>query len=37
MDVVADISMARKELGWHPEYSFQTGIEHLINSVMRNK
>lgn len=37
MDVVADISMARKELGWHPEYSFQAGIEHMIKSARRNR
>ena len=37
MDVVADISMARKELGWHPEYSFQAGIENIINSVIKNR
>jgi len=32
MDVVADISKAGKELGWHPEYSFRAGIENIIRS-----
>lgn len=32
MDVVAGISKAGKELGWHPEYSFRTGIENIIRS-----
>jgi nucleoside-diphosphate-sugar epimerase len=30
MDVVADISKASKELGWHPKYSFRAGIENII-------
>ena len=33
MDVVADISRARDELGWYPEYSFKAGIETIINSI----
>jgi len=32
MDVVADISKARKELGWYPEFSFYAGIENIIRS-----
>lgn len=32
LDVVADISKAGKELGWHPEFSFQAGIKNVINS-----
>lgn len=32
MDVVADISRAGKELGWHPETSFRAGIENIIRS-----
>ena len=32
MDVVADISKARKELGWRPGFSFHTGIENIIRS-----
>lgn len=32
MDVVADISKAGKELGWHPEFAFHTGIENIIRS-----
>ncbi len=32
MSVVADISKAGKDLGWHPEYNFRTGIEHIIHS-----
>lgn len=32
MDVIADISKAGKELGWHPEYSFRAGIEDIICS-----
>ena len=34
MDVVADISKARNELGWHPQYSFREGIEHMIRSEL---
>jgi GDP-4-dehydro-6-deoxy-D-mannose reductase len=32
MDVVADISKAGNELGWHPEFSFHAGIENIIRS-----
>ena len=32
MDVVADVSKARQELGWQPQYSFREGIERMINS-----
>ena len=32
LDVVADISKAWKELGWHPGFSFHAGIENVINS-----
>lgn len=32
MDVVADISKAGNELGWHPRFSFHTGIENIIRS-----
>ena len=32
MDVVADISKAGKELGWHPRFSFHAGIENIISS-----
>ena len=32
MDVVADISKAEKELGWHPKYSFRLGVENIICS-----
>ncbi len=32
MDVVADISKARCELGWYPEISFHEGIENIIRS-----
>lgn len=32
IDVVADISKAEKELGWHPGFSFRAGIESIINS-----
>ena len=32
MDVVADISKAGKELGWHPRFSFHAGIENIIRS-----
>lgn len=34
MDVVADISKARNELGWHPQYSFREGIENMIRSEL---
>lgn len=30
MNVIADISKAEKELGWHPEYSFHAGIKNII-------
>ncbi|MEW6165112.1 MAG: NAD(P)-dependent oxidoreductase [Pseudomonadota bacterium] len=30
MDVVADISKARAELGWNPAFSFRAGIEDII-------
>lgn len=32
MDVVADISKAGNELDWHPEFTFQAGIENIIRS-----
>ena len=32
MNVVADISKAGNELGWHPETSFHAGIENIIRS-----
>ena len=32
MDVVADISRAGNELGWHPRVSFNAGIERVIRS-----
>ncbi len=32
MDVVADISKAGNELGWHPRFSFHAGIENIIRS-----
>jgi nucleoside-diphosphate-sugar epimerase len=32
MNVVADISKAKSELGWHPEYSFEAGIKCIIYS-----
>jgi nucleoside-diphosphate-sugar epimerase len=32
MDVVADITKAGSELGWHPGYSFHAGIENIIRS-----
>ena len=32
MDVVADISKAGSELGWHPGFSFHAGIENIIRS-----
>ncbi len=32
MDVVADISNARKDLGWHPGVSFRAGIETVIGT-----
>lgn len=32
MDVVADISKAGNELGWHPGFSFHAGIENIIRS-----
>lgn len=32
MDVVADISKAGNELGWHPGFSFHEGIENIIRS-----
>lgn len=32
LDVVADISKAGKELGWHPGFSFHAGIETIIRS-----
>jgi len=35
MDVVADISKAKNELGWHPEYSFQLGIEKILQNDKR--
>jgi GDP-4-dehydro-6-deoxy-D-mannose reductase len=37
MDVVADISRARDELGWFPEYSFQLGIESILKSMQESK
>lgn len=39
MDVVADISKAENELGWHPYFSFHEGIENLIRyeREMRSK
>ena len=30
MDVVADISKAENDFGWHPEYTFRAGIESII-------
>jgi nucleoside-diphosphate-sugar epimerase len=30
IDVVANISKARNELGWQPQYSFQEGIESML-------
>lgn len=30
MDVVADITKARQELGWQPQYTFRAGIESMI-------
>lgn len=30
MDVIADISRAGTELGWHPRFSFRAGIENII-------
>jgi len=35
MDVVANISKAGNELGWHPESSFHAGIENVIRSERR--
>lgn len=32
MDVVADITRAERELGWHPETSFRAGIENIIRA-----
>jgi GDP-4-dehydro-6-deoxy-D-mannose reductase len=32
MDVIADISKAGNELGWHPGFSFYAGIENIIRS-----
>lgn len=32
LNVVADISKAKKELGWRPRFSFQAGIENVIRS-----
>ena len=32
IDVVADISKAGNELGWHPGFSFHAGIENIIRS-----
>jgi nucleoside-diphosphate-sugar epimerase len=32
MDVVADVSKAGKELGWHSRFSFRAGIENIIFS-----
>ena len=37
IDVVADISRARNELGWQPEYSFQAGIESIINAALTSR
>ena len=30
-DVVADITLAKRELGWQPHYSFRQGIERVID------
>ena len=30
MDVIADITKAKIELGWYPKYSFRAGIEDII-------
>lgn len=35
MDVVADISKARKDLGWEPQYSFREGIVNMLSSKIR--
>lgn len=35
MDVIADISKARTELGWNPSFSFRAGIEGIIRSKRR--
>ena len=32
IDVIADISRAKIDLGWHPKYSFQDGIAEIISS-----
>lgn len=37
MDVVADISKAKNELGWYPEYSFRSGIENIIHAEIQRK
>ena len=37
MDVVADISKAGNDLGWHPEYSFRAGIENIIRSEQEKR
>ncbi len=37
MDVVADISKAGRELGWHPEYTFHAGLEHIIRSEQEKR
>jgi nucleoside-diphosphate-sugar epimerase len=29
MDTIADISLARRELGWYPRFTLRQGIEHL--------
>lgn len=36
-DVVADISKAGKGLGWHPEYSFRSGIADIIRTQEKGK
>ena len=36
LNVVADISKAKEELGWYPEYSFEKGIEKIIDSKRVN-
>lgn len=33
MNVVADISKAKRELGWQPEFSFENGIKDIIEDL----
>ena len=37
VDVVADITKAKNELGWHPDYSFRAGIETIFQSEINRE